>query len=119
MVASRKIRKCWCGGARQRRSLGRWPADLSAAQVVTKELAGAWHEVVPSNRVRQAAERLLRLHPLRAADSLQLPAALIAAAHDPSTLEMVCLDERPSAAARREGFAVIDRWTPRPACSQS
>lgn len=83
-------------------------ADLSAAQAVTKELSSGWHEVVPSSRVRSAAERLLRMHPLRAADSLQLAAALIAAAHDPSTLEMLCLDERLTAAARREGFTVIE-----------
>jgi hypothetical protein len=51
---------------------------------------------------------LLRLHPLRAGESLQLAAALVAAGHDPATLEMVCLDERLTAAARREGFTVID-----------
>lgn len=94
--------------ARREREGSLAPADLSAAQAVTKELASGWHEVVPSSRVRGAAERLLRLHPLRAADSLQLAAALIAAAHDPPTLEMVCLDDRLTAAARREGFTVID-----------
>jgi hypothetical protein len=58
--------------------------------------------------VRRTAERLLRTHPLRAADSLQLAAALIAADHDPSNLEIVCLDARLTSAARREGFAVLD-----------
>ena len=48
---------------------------LLAAQAVAKELSSGWHEVVPSSRVRSAAERLLRVHPLRAADSLQLAAA--------------------------------------------
>lgn len=43
---------------------------------------------------------------LTAADSLQLAAALIGADHDASTLEIVCLDARLSAAARREGFTV-------------
>ena len=44
---------------------------------------------------------------LRAADSLQLAAALIAADHDPATLEILCLDPRLSSAARREGFTVL------------
>ena len=48
------------------------------------------------------------MHERRAADSLQLAAALIAADHDPSSLESVCLDTRLTSAARREGFAVLD-----------
>lgn len=94
--------------ARREREGSLSPADFSASRVVTKELASGWHQVVPSDMVRRTAERLLRLHPLRAADSLQLAAALVAAGHDPTTLEMVCLDEWLTAAARREGFTVID-----------
>jgi hypothetical protein len=45
---------------------------------------------------------------LRSADSLQLAAAITAADHNPSTLELVCLDDRLTAAARREGFTVTD-----------
>jgi hypothetical protein len=58
--------------------------------------------------VRRTAERLLRVHALRSADSLQLAAAITAADHNPSTLELVCLDDRLTAAARREGFTVTD-----------
>jgi len=82
--------------------------EADAALKASKRLAAAWHEVVPSEAIRRTAERLLRVHPLRAADSLQLSAALIAANHDPSTLEMICFDARLTAAARREGFVVID-----------
>ena len=53
--------------------------------------------------------RLLRLHPLRTADSLQLAAALIATNHQPQKLSFVCNDARLSNAARKEGFTVIDR----------
>lgn len=74
----------------------------------THLLAEGWHEILPSDAVRGTAERLLRAHPLRAADSLQLAAALIAADHDPTTLELVCLDTRLTVAARREGFKVPD-----------
>ena len=82
--------------------------DADAAFKAMKRLASAWHEVIPSDAIRRTAERLLRVHALRAADSLQLSAALIAANHDPATLEIVCLDSRLAAAARREGFSVID-----------
>jgi predicted nucleic acid-binding protein len=82
--------------------------DVTAALSVAHQFANSWHEIVPSDAVRRTAERLLRSHPLRAADSLQLAAALIAADHNPASLEMVCLDTRLSSAARREGFTVIE-----------
>lgn len=66
--------------------------------------ASAWSEVIPSTQVRAMAQRLLRLHPLRAADALQLAAAVVAAEHEPRSLDFVCLDQRLAAAASREGF---------------
>jgi len=81
--------------------------EVSTALLNARRLFESWHEIVPSDAVRRTAERLLRAHPLRAADSLQLAAALIAADHDPSTLEIVCLDARLATAARREGFSVL------------
>ena len=83
------------------------PEELAASQAVIRQLARAWHEVLPTEVVRRTAQRLLRTHPLRAADSLQLAAALVACGQDASTLEWVCLDERLNAAARREGFTVL------------
>jgi len=73
-----------------------------------KHLAHAWHEVDPSDPVREAAVRFLRVHPLRAADALQLAAAFIAAERRPSSLEIVMLDDRLAAAARKEGFALVE-----------
>lgn len=81
--------------------------DVADAIGALRILGDSWEEILPSDGVRRTAERLLRSHPLRAADSLQLAAALIAAEQDPATLEFVCLDERLAAAARREGFLVI------------
>ena len=69
-------------------------------------LRGGWDEILPGEACRQTAERMLRVHPLRAADALQLAAALIAADHDPSRLEVVCLDQRLSEAVRKEGFGL-------------
>jgi len=71
-----------------------------------KHFAGVWHEVDPSDPIREAAVRFLRVHPLRAADALQLAAAFVAAERRPSSLEIVTLDDRLAAAARKEGFAI-------------
>jgi len=70
-------------------------------------LAASWVEIEPLEQVRRRAIRLLRLHPLRAADALQLAAALTASDEDPQRLDMVSSDDRLSAAARREGFKVL------------
>jgi uncharacterized protein len=69
-------------------------------------LAAAWQEIQPGATVRRVAMRLLRVHPLRAADALQLAAAVVASENEPSTLPLVTLDERLAQAAEREGFAV-------------
>jgi uncharacterized protein with PIN domain len=94
--------------ARRERELALTADQVAAALATARVLAESWHEIVPSTAIRRTAERLLRLHPLRAGDSLQLAAALVAADHDPSTLEIVCLDPRLGAAASREGFTVLD-----------
>ena len=72
------------------------------------ELAAAWHQIDPGDVVREVAIRILRVHPLRSADSLQLAAAFIAAEGRPRTLDVVTLDERLASAARKEGFVVVD-----------
>ena len=73
-----------------------------------RRLGEGWHEVEPSDAVREAAVRFLRVHPLRAADALQLAAAFVAAERRPSSLEIVTLDERLAAAARKEGFVLTE-----------
>ncbi|HEY3257608.1 MAG TPA: hypothetical protein VGJ64_02035 [Gemmatimonadaceae bacterium] len=66
-----------------------------------------WTEVEPSDDVREQAMRLLRVHRLRAADAIQLAAAIVAAQFQPSTLPFVTLDRTQGAAADKEGFRVI------------
>jgi predicted nucleic acid-binding protein len=73
-----------------------------------KRLADRWHEVEPTEIVREIAARLLRVHQLRAAGALQLAAALVAAEHRPASLETVTLDARLADAMRREGFALVE-----------
>jgi predicted nucleic acid-binding protein len=81
-------------------------AEMMTALERLDSLAQAWNEVQPVVAVRVAARRLLRVHPLRAADALQLAAAVVAAEGAPASLALVTLDERLASAARREGFAV-------------
>ena len=69
-------------------------------------LAGSWQEVQPITAVRQTAIRLLRVHPLRTADALQLAAAIAVAEDRPAAMAFVTLDERLAEAAEREGFVV-------------
>jgi len=83
--------------------------EVTAALTAVHALAEGWHEILPSDSIRRTAERLLRAHPLRTADSLQLAAALIASDHEPMSLQFVCLDVRLARAAQREGFEVIGR----------
>ncbi len=66
-----------------------------------------WTEVEPLEEARSQAERLLGVHPLRAADSLQLAAALIWCNHFPRGKTFISGDERLLEAAEREGFNVI------------
>jgi predicted nucleic acid-binding protein len=82
-------------------------APMSEALERLASLQSAWREVEPVDRVRRAAMRLLRVHPLRAADALHLGAALVAAEDNPRTLPFVTLDEELSLAAEREGFVVV------------
>ena len=98
--------ECTAALARREREGALSVADAGAALERLRDVAVAWQEILPSDAVRSTAQRLLRVHPLRAADSLQLAAAVIAAEHEPATLEIVSLDERLNEAASREGFRV-------------
>ena len=99
--------ECASAIARREREgvLGR--ADAAAALGRLKTISNSWSEVVASDAVRNTALRLLRVHPLRAADSLQLAAAVVSAEGDPSILPFVCLDDRLGEAAGREGFPAL------------
>ena len=80
--------------------------EISEHLARLRDLSRVWHEIQPSTRIRALAQRLLRVHPLRAADSLQLAAALAVAEHDPPSVGFVCFDKRLNKAASREGFRI-------------
>ncbi len=66
-----------------------------------------WREVMPSNALREQAQALLNAHNLRAADSLQLAAALTWYRQKPARQPFVCADVRLCEAAEEVGLAVI------------
>lgn len=70
-------------------------------------LRSGWDEIQDIELVRARAERILAVHGLRAADALQLAAALTASAERPRDVALVSLDRQLSEAARREGFTVL------------
>jgi predicted nucleic acid-binding protein len=80
--------------------------DEVQARAVLSGLTASWSEVQPTEVVRMRAERLLSIHPLRAADALQLAAALIWAQEMPRGFEFVCLDQNLREAALKEGFSI-------------
>ena len=98
--------ECTSAVARRERDGALGAPDAARALGRLRTLAATWQEVLPADAVRSTAQRLLRVHPLRAADALQLAAAIIAAEHEPASLEFLCLDARLSDAANREGFTV-------------
>ena len=68
-------------------------------------LRRSWFEVRPGDTVREQALRLLRVHALRAADALQLAAALEWAG-SPADGVLLTFDNRLRDAGRREGLQV-------------
>lgn len=80
---------------------------MSTCMTRLRTLKAVWNEVDPTPLVRETAQRLLRVHDLRAADSLQLAAAIVACENRPAALDLVCLDRRLGTAAQREGFNVL------------
>jgi predicted nucleic acid-binding protein len=81
-------------------------AAARAAEARALELAAASHTVVDVDGTKALAQRLLRVHPLRAADALQLAAAVVWAGGQPQGKTLLTFDERLASAARREGFEV-------------
>lgn len=98
------IIECWSALARRRREGVLQSADEDSAQRILRILQESWVEVLPGEDIRGRAGRLLRLHPIRSADALQLAAALIWAG-DPPSGEIVGYDRRLREAARLEGLS--------------
>lgn len=70
-------------------------------------LAASWLEVEPTNELRLLAMLVSKIYPLKAADCLQLAAALRWCEGDTEGAGFVCLDNRLRQAAEDEGFEVL------------
>lgn len=81
--------------------------ELPSIQERLSKLRAAWSEVLPREPVRTKAHRLLAVHPLRAADALQLAAALIVFHESPEGERFITFDKALSRIARLEGFDVL------------
>jgi predicted nucleic acid-binding protein len=93
--------------ARRRREEPVTAARLLAARRELLATWERWSEVTAVEEVRRHAERLVDVHPLRAADALQVAAALVVAGRRPRAVTFVTLDRRQAAAAAVEGFDVL------------
>jgi hypothetical protein len=82
------------------------PDAAANSLALLSDIASRWVEVPPSETLRDYARRLLRIHGLKAADGLQLAAALTAAVGEPGRLDFVCRDTRLADAAGREGLKI-------------
>ena len=84
-------------------------AAADAAELLIRfETLWSGVRVVPlTEPVLVRARRVLAVHALRAADAMQLGAALTIVYDLPAGWEFVCLDQRLSDAARIEGFRVV------------
>jgi uncharacterized protein len=80
--------------------------ERQAGQVL-RLLADTWTEVQPSETLRGTADRLLAVHPLRAADAFQLAAALHWCQRQTTNKELVSFDTRLRQAGYREGFTLL------------
>lgn len=78
-----------------------------AASARLNALGLQWMVVSPSNLLLSRAERLLRVHPLRAADAMQLAAALVAVQEEPDGSFFHTADTHLAAAAEKEHFNIL------------
>ncbi|MEX2393309.1 MAG: PIN domain-containing protein [Actinomycetota bacterium] len=98
--------ECLSAISRQERAGSVDEATAARARRVLGNMAGVWTEVGPTEDVRELAGRLLRRHALRAADALQLAAALAWAETRPHGHEVCVLDGRLADAAGLEGLEI-------------
>jgi len=93
--------------ARRRRHESSSALMLAAARRNIVRAWEGWSEITNVEIVRRHAERFVESYALRAADALQLGAALAAAEDDARKLVFVTLDRALADAAKHEDFRVL------------
>jgi predicted nucleic acid-binding protein len=94
--------------ARLRREGHLTPTQAESARTRLDILRRAWLEVQPIAEVRELAEDLIERRELRAADALQLAAALVWCNRRPARRHFICQDRRLRRAASEEGFITAE-----------
>ena len=77
------------------------------ARQVLATLARSWIEIQPTEALRGTAERLLAVHPLRAADAFQLAAASEWRRRQTAETPFISFDARLREAAYKEGLTIL------------
>jgi predicted nucleic acid-binding protein len=83
------------------------PLSVRRALQILADLENKAAEIGPTEEIRERARRLVRIHELRAADALQLAAAVVWSTGRPEGEAFVSLDRRLRTAAELEGFSVL------------
>jgi predicted nucleic acid-binding protein len=99
--------EAWGAVARKRRASVLGSPDVREARRRLESLSRDWLEIHELSSVTRRALRLVEVHPLRAADALQLAAALVFVSDRPEGFEFVTLDSRLAEAAEAEAFRTI------------
>jgi predicted nucleic acid-binding protein len=71
------------------------------------KLSRGWREILPADQVRNLATQLLDSYELKAADALQLAAALTWRQQRASKTNFICGDQKLAQAAKAAGFSVL------------
>jgi predicted nucleic acid-binding protein len=104
----------WAAIARRRRAGSLGSPDVRSARERLRTLRDDWAEVDDVEAIRIRAIRLVEVHALRAADAMQLAAALVAVQDRPDEFPFVTLDDQLAAIAEAEGFRVQPGGTSSP-----
>jgi uncharacterized protein len=99
--------ECYSAFSRLRRDGALTTKEDTQIRALLASLADTWTEIEPSDDIRDITLRLLQNYPLRAADALQLAAAVVWAEKLPRGHQAVCLDVKLRDALSREGFEVL------------
>jgi predicted nucleic acid-binding protein len=80
-----------------------WQAGVARLDLLNRD----WKVILPADNVHEIATEVLYRYSLRAADSLQLAAAMVWCQQKPAGRKFVCQDVRLGAAAAEIGFDII------------
>jgi hypothetical protein len=80
--------------------------DFDSAKKRMDDFFDMAFEIISVPKVKDRALRLLQVHPLRAADAVQLASVLVATQEDTSRVPIMSFDDKLTLAAKREGFTV-------------